>query len=261
MGKKVSYYTYEDWDMLTAESIRQLQHIPSEFASRALHLFRVPQSVFFSDTFSRRGACVEFSNIGNLTENDVLNQINAAYTDFGGVNCLLVPPCLPPGVTIKKGFTLDSLLEADHLQMIMKKIKTFFTAGAPRDLPQYQLKKRIWEGNEKYGVYPAKFVDVYGSTEVGTAAAECEYNDGHHLCQGRVYTEIIDRETGNHVKNGERGLVVHTSLRKGSRYIRYIVGDEATFISDRCQCGRSSSRIKDIQRVDEAFCHPNIAIE
>lgn len=261
VGKKVSYYTYEDWDVLTADSVRQVRHIPTETSSRALHLFKVPQSVFFSDTFSRRGACVEFSNIANLSEDDVLNQISNSFTDVNGLDCLLVPPCLPPGVTIKKGFTLDSLLDADHNQTIIENIKTFFTAGAPRDLPHYRIKERVWEGNEKQNVAKAKFIDVYGCTEIGTAAAECEYNDGHHLCQGRVYTEVINPNTGQHVKNGEQGLIVQTSLRKGSRYIRYVVGDEATFISEACRCGRSSARLKNIERISVANYHPKIAKE
>lgn len=248
MGQKVSYFTFDDWDMLIADSSRQIQHIPVSSMSRALHLFRVPQSAFFSDTCARRGSIVEFANVANRTEADVLHQINHSFTDMGGLNCLLVPPCLPPGVSIKKGFTLDALLEADKSASIVRKIKTFFTAGAPRDLPEHPLKQSIWQANERHHTRRAKFIDIYGCTEIGTAAAECEYNDGHHLCQGRVYTEVIDKHTGLPVGNGERGLIVQTCMRQGSRYIRYVVGDEATYITDPCRCGRQSPRLKDITR-------------
>jgi len=74
------------------------------------------------------------------------------------------------------------------------------------------------------------------------------------------YTEVIDPQTGKHVKNGERGLIVQTSLRHGSRYIRYIVGDEATFITDKCKCGRSSARIKNIKRLSYSACHPKTLV-
>ena len=81
------------------------------------------------------------------------------------------------------------------------------------------------------------------------AAAECERNDGMHLYQGFIYTEILDERTWRPVRSGERGFVAMTGLRKGSRFLRYLVGDEATFVDELCTCGRRSPRIKDVQRI------------
>ncbi|MEO0443837.1 MAG: phosphopantetheine-binding protein, partial [Pseudomonadota bacterium] len=120
-----------------------------------------------------------------------------------------------------------------------------------RDLPEFRLTDRVWEANKRAGAPKTQFVDIYGCAEVGPAATECECNDGFHLIQGHIYTEVIDEKTRRHVNNGERGLVVHTGLRHGSRYVRYVVGDEATFVTDPCQCGRTSPRIKDVVRVME----------
>ena len=253
MGRKVTYYTGTDWDMLTADMLRHFQHVPPEEISLVMHAFQPAHSCgrMFEDGLHRFGSSVEFKHFANRTDESVLEQMKIAVEELGGFNCLSAPPCLPPGLKIKKGGTLDALLDADKDNFIGKNIRTIITAGAPRDLPEFRLMDRVWEANEKAQVAKTNFVDIYGCAEVGPAATECQCNNGFHLIQGHIYTEVVDPKTRKHVKNGERGLVLHTGLRHGSRYIRYVVGDEATFVTDPCPCGRTSPRIKDVVRVLE----------
>ena len=253
MGRKVTYYTQTDWDMLTADMLRHFQHVPADEISLVMHAFQPAHSCgrMFEDGLHRFGSSVEFRHFANRTDESVLEQMKIALQEQGGFNCLSAPPCLPPGLKIKKGGTLDALLDADKDNFIGTNIRTIITAGAPRDIPEFRLLERVWEANEKAQMPKTNFVDIYGCAEVGPAATECECNDGFHLIQGHIYTEVVNEKTRKHVKNGERGLVLHTGLRQGSRYIRYVVGDEATFITDPCPCGRTSPRIKDVVRVME----------
>jgi phenylacetate-coenzyme A ligase PaaK-like adenylate-forming protein len=66
--------------------------------------------------------------------------------------------------------------------------------------------------------------------------------------QGNTYTEVV-REDGTHVADGERGRIVLTGIKHGSRYVRYVVGDEATFVAEPCRCGRLTPRLVHIERV------------
>ncbi|MEO0443645.1 MAG: hypothetical protein AAFZ92_07900, partial [Pseudomonadota bacterium] len=105
MGRKVTYYTGTDWDMLTADMLRHFQHIPKEDISLVMHLFQPAHSCgrMFEDGLHRLGSSVEFRHFANLTNEDVMKQMKIALEELGGFNCLSAPPCLPPGLKIKKG--------------------------------------------------------------------------------------------------------------------------------------------------------------
>src|SRR5204862_358795 len=79
--------------------------------------------------------------------------------------------------------------------------------GSRADEKVYHLRERLWEANKRAGTEPTTFVEKYGCSELGMAAAECERNDGMHLYQGFIYTEILEERTWRPVRNGERGLV------------------------------------------------------
>ena len=79
-------------------------------------------------------------------------------------------------------------------------------------------------------------------------AAECE-EGGLHLHPGNGYVEIVDEKTGRPVGDGQRGLVAVTAFRRGSRFLRYLIGDEAERVDEPCACGRATSRLRGIRRV------------
>jgi hypothetical protein len=248
---KVSYFTQDDWNASTASIIRAFElHTPLSEVARVFNVFN-PGHVAgrcFEDAYNRWGAAVENRHFALMTDREIVGQLQNGVPELGGFNCLAAPPCLPPGVTIKKGGTVDGLLNADVDNFIGRNIRLILTAGAPRDLPEFRLRERVWEANDLAGAQRTRFIDIYGSSEICVGCAECEHG-GLHPSPGFVYTEVINEKTGKPVKNGERGLVVWTGLRHGSRFLRYVIGDEATLVTDPCACGRATPRLVDVQRV------------
>jgi phenylacetate-CoA ligase len=83
-------------------------------------------------------------------------------------------------------------------------------------------------------------LDVYGSTEIGYAAAECARHEGLHVFSWKVIVELLD-ENGREVPAGQTGRVVVTDLfSKATPIIRYDgLGDYAVRKEGACSCGIS----------------------
>jgi phenylacetate-CoA ligase len=93
---------------------------------------------------------------------------------------------------------------------------------------------------------------MYGATEVGDIAYECQAKSGWHICE-EVIVEIVDPATGKQVNPGELGEVVVTRLNNLFFLFRFGTGDLSRFIRERCICGRTSFRLMGISgRVGEA---------
>jgi phenylacetate-CoA ligase len=93
---------------------------------------------------------------------------------------------------------------------------------------------------------------MYGATEVGDIAYECQAQNGWHICE-EVIVEIVDPATGKQIGPGELGEVVVTRLNSIFFLFRFGTGDLSKFIKDRCSCGRTSFRLMGISgRVGEA---------
>jgi phenylacetate-CoA ligase len=104
----------------------------------------------------------------------------------------------------------------------------------------------------------------YGSTQgAGFIASTCEKGvvrrDGKtacmHIFEWENLVEIVDPETGAHVKPGETGEIVLTNLSiLGSPVIRFATRDKARFVpASHCGCGRSWNCIEagSIERYDD----------
>ena len=93
---------------------------------------------------------------------------------------------------------------------------------------------------------------MYGATEVGDIAYECQTKSGWHICE-EVIVEIVDPATGKQVNPGELGEVVVTRLNNLFFLFRFGTGDLSKIIKERCSCGRTSLRLAGISgRVGEA---------
>jgi phenylacetate-CoA ligase len=93
---------------------------------------------------------------------------------------------------------------------------------------------------------------MYGATEVGDVAYECQAKSGWHICE-EVIVEIVDPATGKQVNPGELGEVVVTRLNHLFFLFRFGTGDLSRVIEERCPCGRTSRRLAGISgRVGEA---------
>lgn len=74
--------------------------------------------------------------------------------------------------------------------------------------------------------------------------AECSHRTGMHLWEDLVYTEIVDRETGEPVEGNGEGVPVYTHLERTSQpMIRLYSGDLTHATSDPCPCGRTYRRL------------------
>jgi phenylacetate-CoA ligase len=93
---------------------------------------------------------------------------------------------------------------------------------------------------------------MYGATEVGDVAYECQAKGGWHVCE-EVIVEIVDPASGKQVSPGEFGEVVVTRLNHLFFLFRFGTGDLSRVIQERCPCGRTSLRLAGISgRVGEA---------
>jgi phenylacetate-coenzyme A ligase PaaK-like adenylate-forming protein len=248
---KSSYYTFDDWTANLAMCWRAFSAAPRGSLQRSYGGFH--QGHFggkvLEDTFARFGAPIQSRHFSVLTPQDALTQIYSGFETEGGFTALVVPPGTSAALKVQKGVTLHDLLNLDDRNYIGRQIRFILTAGGARDLPELNLRQRVWDANSLAGQPRTAFIDCYAASEVGFIAAECEQGDGLHLLPGVVHTEVLHEATGEACGNGERGLITVTAMRHGSRFIRYRVGDEATLISDPCACGRTTHRLKNIVRV------------
>ncbi len=89
-------------------------------------------------------------------------------------------------------------------------------------------------------------IDIYGLTEIigPGVAAECEHQDGLHICEDHFYPEIIDPATGDVLPDGEKGeLVITTLTKEGTPLLRYRTRDITYLDRSPCVCGRTTARM------------------
>lgn len=127
------------------------------------------------------------------------------------------------GETIPEGWVSSVLLSTDYVPTAVK----------------VEL-ERLW-GCRVFG--------HYGLTETGLGGGvECQAEDGYHLREADLYTEIIDPVTGQPVADGRPGEVVFTTLtRQGMPLLRYRTGDLARIMPDPCPCGTVLKRLGRVQ--------------
>jgi phenylacetate-CoA ligase len=99
--------------------------------------------------------------------------------------------------------------------------------------------------------------DIYGLSETGVMAAECEHLSGLHLVtRGHFATELIEPETGDVLshEDGAVGELVFTNLgRDASFLVRYRSHDLVRIHGEPCPCGRTGLRFSMVGRSDDMF--------
>ncbi|ACS80549.1 MULTISPECIES: phenylacetate--CoA ligase family protein [Maridesulfovibrio] len=95
-----------------------------------------------------------------------------------------------------------------------------------------------------------KALDIYGLSEImgpGVAMECAEEQNGLHIMEDHFLPEIINPETGEHVKPGEAGeLVITTLTKEGIPLIRYRTRDLTRLNYTACRCGRTFARMQRI---------------
>lgn len=99
--------------------------------------------------------------------------------------------------------------------------------------------------------------DLYGLSETGCMAAECDERSGLHLLtRGHYATELIDPATGAvlPLEDGAVGELVFTNLgRRASYLVRYRSHDLVEVHAGPCGCGRTGPRFSMVGRSDDMF--------
>ncbi len=102
------------------------------------------------------------------------------------------------------------------------------------------------ELEKKWGI---KAYDIYGLSEImGPGVAnDCEFHTGLHVHEDHFFPEIVHPDTKLSMKDGEEGELVFTTLTKeGIPLLRYNTRDLSTLNKERCECGRTTVRMKKI---------------
>ncbi|PKL91707.1 MAG: phenylacetate--CoA ligase [Candidatus Goldiibacteriota bacterium HGW-Goldbacteria-1] len=98
-------------------------------------------------------------------------------------------------------------------------------------------------------------VDIYGLSEIiGPGVAnECLQKHGLHVYEDHFIPEIINPETGEPVKPGEKGELVFTTITKEAiPLLRYRTRDITRLIPEPCKCGRGLIRMERVSgRTDD----------
>ena len=98
--------------------------------------------------------------------------------------------------------------------------------------------------------------NIYGLSEIigpGVSQECVEARDGSHVFEDHFYPEIIDRDTGEPVPEGQDGVLVFTTLTKEAMpLLRYWTGDITYLNREPCICGRTHARMGPIKgRADD----------
>jgi phenylacetate-CoA ligase len=90
-------------------------------------------------------------------------------------------------------------------------------------------------------LWNARVYNLYGCTEAGNMAADCEAGR-LHLSWDHFYMEVLDATTHQPVAPGELGVAVVTTLtRRAMPLVRYVLGDYLRIHTEpRCPCGRTA---------------------
>lgn len=107
----------------------------------------------------------------------------------------------------------------------------------------------------------------YGTAEAGNLGFECSAREGFHVPDDAL-VQVVDLSTGRALWDGSEGEVVVTLLQSEYPLIRFGTGDLSAFITESCDCGVGTPRLKgwlgrvgDAVKVRGMFLHPRQAAD
>ena len=159
---------------------------------------------------------------------------------------------LPGRTTRGKGLGLADLLAEDANALARRNVRWWIGSSGTFDANCRSLA-------QQQGV--TTITNLYGSSEFGLFAISCKHEPADfHVAQGHVLVEVVDA-TGAPVASGQTGRIVVTRLsgmdehgdarvHGGTQILRLAVGDCATLLTDRCVCGLTAPRLRNIARIN-----------
>jgi phenylacetate-CoA ligase len=82
-----------------------------------------------------------------------------------------------------------------------------------------------------------------GLEALGMLGTACDENDGAHVAEDLAIAEVVERESGKPVGDGERGNLVVTVLEKDNAFLRYDLQDVVRTNRKPCPCGETHTRL------------------
>ncbi len=130
--------------------------------------------------------------------------------------------------------------ERNDIDVNKSSIKGAICIGESLKTQDFSLNKLSKKIKDKWYI---NLFSTYASTEMGTAFAECEYQQGGHHHPELIIVEILD-ENNQPVKNGETGELVITTLGvEAMPLLRFKTGDVVQAHHEACKCGRNTLRL------------------
>jgi len=100
------------------------------------------------------------------------------------------------------------------------------------------------------GEWGTEVFELSGTADLGYMMMECEAHDGLHAHDDLWFVELVEPGTTRPVAEGGRGEFLFTSLMDSSlAFFRWRSEDIGTLRTERCACGRTSSRLTFLGRV------------
>lgn len=241
------FFSRNDWEAVLGgmtRSLTELRSLQEDIVAFNGYNQGHISGPIFDDTIRRIGGIPITRNFG-CSDEQALRQMKKHRC-----NLIIAPP-----ITTHKGGSIESLLDVDAklgLNYITgEHVHTIFCSST-------QLTKELFEELKDLGI--RNIYNYYGSTDVLPTAISCQHNPSDlHILFGHIALFVIN-EKQEHVKNGERGLVVAGRIgsyddkgvvipNQATQLLNFHVGDEVTFIDTPCPCGRTTPRIRRVKRV------------
>ncbi len=194
--------------------------------------------------------------VGGLPVKDAIEHIGAAFVPIGtGASDRVVTTTRRLGANVLHCTPSYALYLAEYVkkkhgmepaQLGYEKL----VVGAEPGGGVPSIRKQIQEA------YQCRVTEGLGNSDAAPIVfGECAEQQGMHFCaQEYIYCELIDPDSGQPIEmtDGTQGELVYTLIdRKCCPVVRFRTRDRITVFTSRCECGRTSFRVRCIGRTDD----------
>lgn len=116
--------------------------------------------------------------------------------------------------------------------------------------------ENLYQGQREYieNTFNCRVYSFYGHSERCCLAGECEINNYYHIFPQYGYTELINEDNNENLKEDEIVEIVATGFNNYAMpFIRYKTEDMAVNTNGTCSCGRNYKLIKRIEGRKQEF--------
>jgi phenylacetate-coenzyme A ligase PaaK-like adenylate-forming protein len=233
-----------DWTNAIANTFFTAGLRPTDSIAHLVGLPGVAGGLPYADGFRAIGATTFW--LGGFPTERILKEIGRLK-----LNTILA--------TTSFGSYLAELVEQGNSDAKDITLEKFISGGEP-GLGQPEIRAKIARG-----MGTDQIREVMGLGDVLSAMwSECECQDGMHFnAQKYVAIELIDPDSEDRIdwQPGAHGELVYTTFRRqATPVLRYRSRDHVEIIDTRCDCGRTSPRMRCIGRTDDMLIYKGMNV-